>query len=60
MAALMNQFDDAKNNGELHPSALVDGKSSFVSTIHFFKKNASQMDLSVPLGFCNLITNEMK
>jgi hypothetical protein len=29
MAALMNQFDDAKNNGELHPSALVDGKSLF-------------------------------
>jgi hypothetical protein len=29
MAALMNQFDDAKNNGELQPSALVDGKSFF-------------------------------
>jgi hypothetical protein len=60
MAALMNQFDDAKNNGELHPSALVDGKSPFVLTIHYFKNYASQMDLPVPLGLCNLITYEGK
>lgn len=58
----MNQFDDAKNNGELHPSALVDGKFPFVFvlTLHYFKNYAFQVDLSVLLGLCNLITNEMK